>query len=584
MTLRPEPRAFGPAARPLLGFLHRPDGVPLRDAGLVICKPFGYEAICAHQSLRHFAAAAAALGMPALRFDYDGTGDSAGDDRDPARLPAWVTSIHQAMDELRRATGVRRVHLLGVRLGATLAALAAAERDDVAGLVAIVPVLAGRLWLREMNALEIAMGFAGPPPDLPVRTGEREAAGFAITDETRDALTAIDLVALPKAPARDVLIVDRDDMPLNRKWADRLTALGAAVEHRQAPGYTGMMLDPHDAVVPQPMIEAMRAWLEPRRGEPQAAPAAVAASREVGPLRVAPGVVETAGYLDEGDTLFGVLTAPAAGPPPSRALVLLNAGSNPHIGPSRFYVQLARRWAARGYLVLRFDQAGIGDSPPFPGDRENVVYSRSALRGIELALQYLRQRWQASQFQALGLCSGAYHAFKAAVAGLPLTSIAVVNPLVFFWKPGMSLAYPPYQVAGAAARYKRSMLRLDKWKKLLSGKVDVRAFLQVMARRLAHRAETVARNAARSLGRPLRDDLGAELEAVTNRGVALRFVFATGDSGDDLLRTQAGSSLPRLVRDGRIHITRIAGPNHAFTPIWTRDALTAVLEAELEVR
>ena len=266
------------------------------------------------------------------------------------------------------------------------------------------------------------------------------------------------------------------------------------------------------------------------------------------------------------------------------AVVLLNAGSNPHIGPSRFYVQLARRWAARGYLVLRFDQAGIGDSPPFPGDRENVVYSRSALRGIELALRYLRERWQVTDVQALGLCSGAYHAFKSAVAGLPFTGVAIVNPLVFFWKPGMSLAYPAYQVMRDAASYKRALRRWDKWKKLFSGQVDVKAFAQVTMRRMAAGVETQLRNVARRLGTPLRNDLGAELEAVAARGVALRFVFATGEPGEELLSTQAGSSLPRLLGDGRVRISRIAGPNHAFTPMRTREALARVLETELDIK
>jgi predicted alpha/beta hydrolase len=43
---------------------------------LVICKPFGFEAMSAHLSVRAFAEAAAEIGIPALRFDYGGTGDS----------------------------------------------------------------------------------------------------------------------------------------------------------------------------------------------------------------------------------------------------------------------------------------------------------------------------------------------------------------------------------------------------------------------------------------------------------------------------------------------------------------------------
>jgi hypothetical protein len=51
------------------------------SVGVVVCKPFGYEALCAHGSVLEFAETAAALGVPALRFDYLCTGDSGE--------PAW---------------------------------------------------------------------------------------------------------------------------------------------------------------------------------------------------------------------------------------------------------------------------------------------------------------------------------------------------------------------------------------------------------------------------------------------------------------------------------------------------------------
>src|SRR6185295_18973817 len=108
----------------LFGRLHRSTDAST-PIGLVICNPFGYEAICAHRSLQHFARAAAENGFPALRFDYDGTGDSAGGDLDDDRLSAWIESITAAVAHIRAATGVQQVVLLGARLGATLALLAA---------------------------------------------------------------------------------------------------------------------------------------------------------------------------------------------------------------------------------------------------------------------------------------------------------------------------------------------------------------------------------------------------------------------------------------------------------------------------
>jgi len=111
-----------------------------------------------HRALRHCAEAAADAGIPALRFDYDGTGDSAGTDLDPDRLSAWIASVHGAQRLCGARPACDRVCFLGVRLGATLAALAASERSDVAGLIALAPVVSGRAYTRELRALQMASG------------------------------------------------------------------------------------------------------------------------------------------------------------------------------------------------------------------------------------------------------------------------------------------------------------------------------------------------------------------------------------------------------------------------------------------
>lgn len=577
-----EPRWFGPEGARLAGWLHHPPPGRHRDAGLVICNPFGYEALCAHRSLRHFADAAAAEGISVLRFDYHGTGDSSGGERDPGRWRAWIDSVHQACAEVRGAAGVQRLFLLGVRLGATIAAAAAAESGDIAGLAAIAPVITGKAWLREMRALELAMGLAGPPPGFEPGADEQEAIGHVLSAEVRADIGAANLAAIEKKPASTVLLIDRDDLPPSTPWLERLQSSGANVDHRRLPGYAAMMLDPHDAVVPDAMVAAHTAWLI------QHSATAEVGARPARPARpactpVAPGVEETAEYLDPDATLFGIVSAPAGKPRPARAIVLLNAGAINHVGAGRLSVELARRWAARDYLVLRFDIAGVGESRPWPGDPENVVYSPAAVRDVEKALTYLRERWGVGDVIALGLCSGAYHGFKGAVQGLPLRRVAVINPLVFFWQPGMSLAYPDYKVSQAMARYRQSLWQLDKWRKLFQGKVDLRGAAGILSRRLALRGASLARDVARLAGRPLPNDLGLELQAVDRRGIRLHFVFASGDPGEDLLRTQAGAALGRLLRSGRITIRRIDGPNHSFTPAWSRVALTRVLEEELGI-
>ena len=61
--------------------------------GVVLCKPFGYEAICSHRSIRAFAEALADAGFPTLRFDYLGTGDSGEIDPKADQLQVWTRDV-----------------------------------------------------------------------------------------------------------------------------------------------------------------------------------------------------------------------------------------------------------------------------------------------------------------------------------------------------------------------------------------------------------------------------------------------------------------------------------------------------------
>src|ERR1700733_12614890 len=81
---------FDSGAHRLFGWLHRSSGKSAARCGLVVCKPFGYEAICAHRSVRVFSEATTDLGVPTLRFDYVGMGDSSELDPRADQLEAWV--------------------------------------------------------------------------------------------------------------------------------------------------------------------------------------------------------------------------------------------------------------------------------------------------------------------------------------------------------------------------------------------------------------------------------------------------------------------------------------------------------------
>ena len=145
---------FGTPERPLLGFYHPVlPSTPQRPCAVVLCYPFGHEYTAVYQAYRQLAEQLASSGFPAFRFDYDGTGDSVGDDADPDRLAAWVSSCCAAIDKVLQLSGAPTVCLIGLRLGATLAYLAAAQHDRVSSLVLWAPSLTGKAYLREWKAL-----------------------------------------------------------------------------------------------------------------------------------------------------------------------------------------------------------------------------------------------------------------------------------------------------------------------------------------------------------------------------------------------------------------------------------------------
>jgi len=147
--------------RHFVGMLAVPDDREPRQSWLFL-SPFGQEAIRTAPMYRSLADRLVRAGCATLRFDYHGTGDSAGDIGDQS-LDDWVGDACHAIALLRASSGVSRTTLFGVGLGATIAALAAAkEPAGVATLLLWEPVIDGPQYLAALvssHRREVARGF-----------------------------------------------------------------------------------------------------------------------------------------------------------------------------------------------------------------------------------------------------------------------------------------------------------------------------------------------------------------------------------------------------------------------------------------
>jgi alpha-beta hydrolase superfamily lysophospholipase len=584
----------------LFGWLHHSLSGSKADVGVVVCQPFGYEAICAHRGMRAFAEAIAAAGMPALRFDYLGTGDSPDIDPQADQLQIWTQDVLAAADELRLRTGVRQVCFLGFRLGALLATLAASQVSTVSALVVVSPIISGRRYLRELRttrmAASLGLDHSEPIEKQDARVGGMEVSGFTFSAATLEALKKVDLSTLQPLP--QMLVVDGAMMPVAGGLPDSPDVQGRTTR-LALPGLVEMLMTPPQfAVVPKEVIAATLDWLVKLPGPASAMPERsagkpISESNSSGPINEltlagdasAPEIMRTERpvFFGADALLFGIVTQPPANEIRRRAVILLNAGADHHIGASRLYVSMARRWAQHGYVVLRMDFGGVGDSGTRPGHTDDDVFPQEAIDDIRAAIEFLRNSYGIRDVTLAGLCSGAYHALRAAVAGLSVNRILMVNPQNYFWRRGETLqGVQLVEVVRNPGVYRERVFSLAAWKRMVTGQVNILRIVKIYMQRPLLAAESTLRDLARRLHIRLPNDLGTELEEIVARGVRVVFVFARGEPGIGLLELQAGTSVKRLGE--RCHIHMINGGDHVFTRSGPRAIMEKIVSDELFAR
>ena len=557
---------FGARERPLFGWYHQPLA-PAR-AAVVLCNPVGHESLVLHRSYRRLAQHLAAKGFATLRFDYDGTGDSAGSDDDSSRVEAWLASIQTAVEEASRLSGMDQVVMIGTRVGALLAATQA-ERAPVSGLVLLAPPRNGKAWLREARAMQAIKDSNLPPSEN--AEPDKGIAGFLLDDTTRSQLSALYLSKLTRAPAQSALVVARDDLPGGEaELVAHLKDLGVNAELSVAPGYAASNPeDPFKAVVPVQLFDAITRWLERaypasrEAGEPDSSSAPVSLRTTV---LTDPGTHEQVVDI-EGN--FGILTGPVS--PNIRtntAVVLLNIGANHHVGSNRMYVNMARAWAAEGFQALRMDFSGMGDSSLNDVGKENDVYASRFMAEARSAVDLLKERG-VTRVVLMGLCSGAYVAYHTAIADPRVAGVVLINPLTFHWTEGDSLEVRMRKSFGSTEQYKRRLFKVETWKRIVKGDVGVAKITAELTRRVGRRTTFEVRSLLARLSGGIAEatDIERGFRRLCARGTSSLLVLGSEDGSRDVIEEHLGkdAAAMKVVKGFRMEVW--TGTDHTFTPL-----------------
>ncbi len=449
------------------------------------------------------------------------------------------------------------VGAVGIRVGATIAA-AEAARHPLDVLVLWDPCRSGRIFLREQAALLALSQGRQARGDGSVKT-----PGFRYDSVTARDLGALDIAATGGPLATNICLVTRPGRTLDAELEARLAG-GGDVHHDVAPGLDELLdADGQLMELPDETIDGLVAWISsvvPSAPAPfDAAPFDRADVPAVVAAGHGPAVVERPVRLGPAG-LFGIVTEPEGEPDgdaPATTVVCLNMGRSRHIGPSRMWVDLARRWAAEGLRTFRFDLSGLGESNTRPGQLRDIMYPDEAVADIECVAEALSPDDRARTV-VIGVCSGAYHAIRGGVA-LAAHGVCLVNP-----PPIPGPAVPRQGYTTPHARH-ASADRVRRWALDLAGRRLPRAVLA--------RLPDGAWWAMNRFG--LRYSVSEDLVRLVDAGSDVILV----GSGPELVRMSRGArrSLRRLGRSGRFRTQQVDDLEHSLLGPEDRDRVSDLL-------
>jgi len=248
----------------------------------------------------------------------------------------------------------------------------------------------------------------------------------------------------------------------------------------------------------------------------------------------------------ENGRLVGMLATPG-GSFASTAVLFFNAGIVHRVGAHRFNVKLARLLAARGAPSMRFDLSGLGDSaaaPPGQGfEAQAIADIRAAIDAFAAALA------RPARFAAIGMCSGADNAWRAALADERLAALVLLDP---------------YAYENRRAKLQRMAAKAadpERWGRALGrlGRQDS----------LGQRPEEA--DASRPF--PARAEFGAGLQSLTRRGVDMLILY-TRFVEEQLARPEHFFDTFRdFDFNGRIEVGVDRGVDHTYTELSAQKAV-----------
>ncbi|MBY6241989.1 alpha/beta fold hydrolase [Methylosinus sp. Sm6] len=562
------PISFGGCA----GFYH----AGRSRVAVLICSPWGHEELSMRSSLREFADNLAQAGLPTLRFDYPGTGDSLDPSDRAWRLEDWIAAAHSAAALLLDISRARHLVIVGQGLGVAVAIGVARELEDVAGLALLAGFARGAPYLKQLKVSATMLADAAGLP--PADAGDGLALlGFKLPASFIADVKQIDFATLASSPAPSALVVGRPGDRQSATLADHLEKLGAAVTRLDYIDYERLTTNPPIKAMALETFERAASWIEEIRSARDKETNGGAPLAPIGAeLPLATERFQETRFRFGPRGLYGAWCEPQ-GPRRGRVLLFLNCGANPHAGWRRMTVEQARALARRGISSLRIDTSGIGDSPARP-DAATKIYSRHQVEEASAAVDWLIERG-AREITLVGVCSGAYQAFHTALEDRRVDDLVIVNPAVFVWDDNYEVEEFLKLFSRSNLTYFARLTEADGLRKLLSGRVAVGRLASVVAERVLDKIKGHLAAVVPWFEGPIGRRVHQHFNQLRTRGVHISLVTCENDLSEDELAKHFGGGGTRLRAYANVSWSRIPNADHNLTTDasveWLTDHLLA---------
>lgn len=265
---------------------------------------------------------------------------------------------------------------------------------------------------------------------------------------------------------------------------------------------------------------------------------------------------ETIATFGKTRSLVGVVTHPenrsSADLP---AVILLNSGFLHRVGPGRLYVKLARALAAQGFVVLRFDLSGIGDSR---SSDEDVSFDQRSAAEVGEAMKHLEAEFQSNRFILSGICSGAEIAYDAQRNDSRVVGAAPINIYRLLDKTDKELASAVKKRSETRYLLQFSLLNPGSWLKLFSGRADYPGIMRKLGTMLGKLMPAAKKEYPDTL------EIKSDIRAITARDAHLLLIYSVTDPGLDYVREVLGDEQNGWEESGRFRV-EVVRANHIFT-------------------